>query len=40
MREVYLNDPADVAPEALLTEVLLPIDDDYGEFPACAFTSG
>ena len=34
VREVYLNDPADVAPEALLTEVLLPIHDDYAAFPA------
>ena len=40
MREVYLNDPADVAPEALLTEVLLPIDDDHGAFPVREYTSG
>jgi len=33
VREVYLNDPADVSPEALLTEVLLPIQDDHDEFP-------
>lgn len=40
VREVYLNDPADVAPEALLTEVLLPIHDDYGAFPVREYTSG